>query len=60
MSVITDIKNYRIMKNILLIIFGVLVLVSCSDDFLDNPPPTGLSEDKLTDLASMQGLVNGA
>lgn len=37
----------------------ILAFTSC-EDVLDNPPATGLSPDKLTDIESMEGLVYGA
>lgn len=45
--------------SILVIIFSCL-LFSCEEEFLDRQPPIGLTEDKLTDIESMQALVNGA
>jgi hypothetical protein len=48
------------MKKILSSIIIVLVLFSCSEDFLNRPPTTGLSNDKLVDIPSMQALVYGA
>ncbi len=48
------------MKKIIFSILFVFTLFSCSDDFLENPPATGLSEDKLKDLPSMEALVYGA
>jgi len=43
---------------ILLAVFS-LTITSC-EDFLDKPPTTGLSDDKLIDITSMEALVNGA
>lgn len=47
-----------VMKKVMLNIFLIITLVSC--DFLDNPPATGLSDDKLIDLPAIRALVNGA
>ncbi len=48
------------MKKIIFSILFVFTLFSCSEDFLENPPATGLSEDKLKDLPSMEALIYGA
>ena len=48
------------MRKIIAILILPLLLFSCENDFLEETPPTGLSADKLTDLASMQGLIYGA
>lgn len=48
------------MKKIVSLFIMILTLFSCSKDFLDNPPTTGLSNDKLVDLQSMQALIYGA
>lgn len=44
------------------LLFGLLMLSTvCScDDFLEEYPPIGITADKLTDIPSMQALVNGA
>lgn len=47
------------MKNIILSLI-ILTFISCSDDFLDIPPATGRTDDKLVDLTSMTALINGA
>lgn len=36
------------------------LLSSCEEEFLDKQPPIGLTDDKLTDMASMQALIYGA
>jgi len=48
------------MKKIIVLITITLALLTACEDFLDKPPTTGLSDDKLTDLPSMQALVYGA
>jgi hypothetical protein len=47
------------MKKIILSLL-ILTFISCSDDFLDIPPATGLTDDKLVDLTAMRALINGA
>lgn len=44
------------------ILFGLLVLTALTacNDFLDENPPIGITADKLTDISSMQALINGA
>ncbi len=48
------------MKKALLILSFFFVITSCGEDFLDISPAIGLSEDKLTDIPSMQALIFGA
>ena len=48
------------MKNIAFSIFLGLVLFTSCEDFLDVPPATGLSDDKLVDMPAMEALVYGA
>lgn len=38
----------------------VIILFTGCEDFLDNPPAVGLSNDKLVDIPSMQALIYGA
>lgn len=47
------------MKKLFILLITTGLLVSC-EDFLDVPPATGLTSDKLTDLAAMESLVMGA
>jgi len=47
------------MKKYILAIITLAVLTSCSEDFLNKPPTTGLSTDKLTDLPAMEALIYG-
>ena len=47
------------MKKIIFL-FSLLIIFTSCEDFLDVPPTSGLTEDKLTDLAAMEALVNGA
>jgi hypothetical protein len=53
-------KNKRNMKWIAAALTIVLTLSSCSESFLDVPPTTGLSEDKLVDIPAMRALILGA
>ncbi|WP_127139987.1 RagB/SusD family nutrient uptake outer membrane protein [Flagellimonas marinaquae] len=46
------------MKRIFYSLFLLVSLISC-EKFLDESPPIGLSSDKLTDIASMNALING-
>jgi len=48
------------MKKIIFNTVIILMLSSCGDDFLDKEPVIGLTEDKLTDIQSMEALVFGA
>lgn len=48
------------MKKTLVILITILSLLTGCEGFLDNPPPTGLSADKLVDIPSMQALIAGA
>ena len=48
------------MRKIILYIAIATTLVSCSKDFLNQPPATGLSTDKLIDLPAMRALIYGA
>lgn len=48
------------MKNYILPILLLLTLFACDEDFLDKQPPIGLTDDKLTDIGSMQALIYGA
>ena len=48
------------MKKTLVISILILSLLTGCEGFLDNPPPTGLSADKLVDIPSMQALIAGA
>ncbi len=53
-------NKMKIMKNIAFSIFlGLAIFTSC-EDFLDVPPATGLSDDKLVDIPAMKALVYGA
>lgn len=47
------------MKKIVFILLFLSTIYSC-EDFLDESPPIGTTADKLTDIASMKALVNGA
>ena len=47
------------MRKILFSLLFLSTIYSC-EDFLDETPPIGITADKLTDIASMQALVNGA
>jgi len=47
------------MKKILSILSLIMIMTSC-EDFLDQPPTTGLSDDKLVDIPAMQALIYGA
>jgi len=51
--------KYKVMKKIIFL-FSLLIIFTSCEDFLDVPPTSGLTEDKLTDLPSMQALVYGA
>jgi starch-binding outer membrane protein, SusD/RagB family len=48
------------MKKIIIALSLVLTFFSCQESFLDIPPATGLTNDKLVDLSAMRGLINGA
>lgn len=48
------------MKKIIAITILTLSLFSCKKSFLDVPPATGLTDDKLKDIPSMKGLIAGA
>lgn len=48
------------MKKLIIAIIAITVFTSCTEDFLNQPPTTGLSTDKLTDLAAMEALIYGA
>jgi len=48
------------MKKIIIAISLALTFFSCQDSFLDIPPVTGVTSDKLVDLPAMKGLINGA
>ena len=48
------------MKRIISICIVVIAISSCSKEFLNVPPATGLSDDKLVDIPSMKALINGA
>lgn len=47
------------MKKGIIYLLMSMILLSC-EDILDYPPTTGLSDDKLVDIPSMQALVYGA
>jgi hypothetical protein len=53
-------KKEKIMKKFIIAIITVTLLTSCTEDFLNNPPTTGLSTDKLIDLPAMEALIYGA
>tara|TARA_B110000259_G_C13950728_1_gene376650 strand:+ start:404 stop:646 length:243 start_codon:yes stop_codon:yes gene_type:complete len=48
------------MKNLILILIAMTTFSSCNDEFLDLPPTTGVSDNNLNDLGSMQSLVYGS
>ena len=48
------------MKNLILILIAMTTFSSCNDEFLDLPPTTGVSDNNLNDLGSMQALVYGS
>ena len=48
------------MKKIIIGLIIITTFFSCKKSFLDIPPATGLTDDKLIDLPAMKGLVIGA
>ncbi len=48
------------MKKIIISSLILMTLLSCKKSFLEIPPVTGLTADKLVDLPAMKALINGA
>ena len=48
------------MKKVSFLLLAISMTFVACDDFLDESPPIGLTDDKLTDIPSMKALVYGA
>ena len=55
-----NIKNIFNIKKLSFLLMAISMTFIACEDFLDETAPIGLTDDKLTDLPSMNALVNGA
>tara|TARA_B100001093_G_scaffold143113_1_gene135574 strand:- start:411 stop:1772 length:1362 start_codon:yes stop_codon:yes gene_type:complete len=53
-------KSILNMKKVSFLLLAISMTFVACEDFLDESPPIGLTDDKLTDIPSMKALVNGA